>query len=76
MGVARVVKSIQSFIAKSGVVLSFVTKSINQIQRKKSIIFSSSSGGGGEMVLLSFMGNTQSTGGHACPKIWGTTTIK
>lgn len=75
MGVARVVKSIQSFIAKSGVVLSFVTKSINQIQRKKSIIFSSSSWGR-EMMLLSFMGNTQSTVGHACPKIWGTTTIK
>jgi hypothetical protein len=54
MGVARVVKSIQSFIAKSGVVLSFVTKSIINFKEKRVLFLVVV---GGEMVLLSFMGN-------------------
>jgi hypothetical protein len=44
MGVARVLKSIQSFIAKSGSSF-FCDQKYNQFQKKKSIIFSSGGNG-------------------------------
>jgi hypothetical protein len=51
MGVARVVKSIQSFIAKSGVVLSFVTKSIINFKEKR-VLFLVVVGGGNGVTFI------------------------